>query len=224
MLSMDGRIVAIGLAVTSGLIYIRAFENEFFKDIILVAIPAVIGLFAIKRIPNEWQRYRFRVSLKKEILDMFAKSVKQSFVVHDTAHQQLVKRYSTFEHPINLNTGGIDHDIVFPTDTNEQPLIVLKNEYDEFKKEMKEIKINGETLVSKMRLYFDSKEIGDEFLKMNIQAGKCSQYIRLGFESTNKESFLKNVQAFDEESKILRNLSDKFEDKLARQKIKKILV
>lgn len=221
---MDGRIVAIGLAITSGLIFVRAFENEFFKDIILVAIPAVIGLFAIKRVPNEWQKYRFKVSLKKEILDMFAKSVKKSFVVHDIAHQQLVKRYSTFEHPINLDTGGVDHDVVFPTDTNEQPLIALKNEYDEFKKEMNEVKLNGEILVSKMRLYFDSKKIGDEFFKINIQAAKCSQHIRLGFESTNKESFLKNVRAFDEESKILRNLSDEFEDKLGSQKIKKIIV
>ena len=86
------------------------------------------------------------------------------------------------------------------------------------------LKLNGEILVSKMRLYFDSKKIGDEFFKINIQAGKCSQHIRLGFESTNKESFLKNVRAFDEESKILRNLSDKFEDKLGSQKIRKIVV
>ncbi len=221
---IDSRIVAIGLAITSGLIYVRAFENEFFKDIILVTIPAVVGLFAIKWVPNEWQQYRFKVSLKKEILDMFAKSVKKSLVVHDIAHQQLVKRYSTFEHPINLDTGGVDHDVVFPTDTNEQPLIALKNEYYEFKKEMNEVKLNGEILVSKMRLYFDSKKIGDEFFKINIQAGKCSQHIRLGFESTNKESFLKNVRAFDEESKILRNLSDKFEDKLGSQKIRKIVV
>ena len=221
---MDGRIIAIGLAVTSGLVYTRTFENEFFKDIILIAIPVIIGLFVAKLVPNEWQQYRFKVSLKKEIFDLYVKSVKKSLVVLDTAHIQLTQHYSVSEQSIDPNTGKITHTIVFPTDTNEQPLIALKDEYDEFKKEMKETKLNGETLVSKMGLYFDSKLIAEEFRKMNLQAGKCSQYIRLGFESTDKESFLTNLNAFSNEVEILGGMSDKFENTLAKHKIKKITV
>ena len=53
---MDGRIIAIGLAITFGLIYTRVFENEFFENIIIIAIPSVIGLFTTKWISNSWQR------------------------------------------------------------------------------------------------------------------------------------------------------------------------
>ena len=101
---IDGRIVAIGLAITSGLIYVRAFENEFFKDIILVTIPAVVGLFAIKWVPNEWQQYRFKVSLKKEILDLFESSVKRGFVAQDTISRQLGHHYANSEDPIDSTT------------------------------------------------------------------------------------------------------------------------
>ena len=59
---------------------------------------------------------------------------------------------------------------------------------------------------------------------MNLQAGKCSQYIRLGFESTDKESFLTNLNAFSNEVEILGGMSDKFENTLAKHKIKKITV
>ncbi|MCV0430472.1 hypothetical protein [Nitrosopumilus sp.] len=221
---IDGKIISLALAITSGLVYTRVFENEFFKDIILVAIPAIIGLFAVKRVPNEWQQYRFKVALKKEIIDTFVKSVKKSFVVHDTAHIQLVQHYSVSEQPIDPTTGGVTHNVVFPTEPNEQPMMALKDEYNEFKNELKAIKLNGETLVSKMRLYFDSELVAEEFSKLNIQAGKCSQYIRQGFESKNKESFLMNLNAFSNEVKLWRDLSDKFENTLAKHKIKKISV
>ena len=224
ILRMNGKIIALALAVTSGLVYTRVFENEFFKDIILIAIPVIIGLFAVKYIPNEWQQYRFKVSLKKEIIDTFVKSVKKDFVIQDTAHIQLVQHYSVSEQSIDPNTGGVTHRIVFPTESNEQPLIALKGEYNEFKKEHKEIKLDGETLVSKMRLYFDSELVAEEFLKLNIQAGKCHQCIRQGFESKNKEDFLLSIRTFSKEVKIWRKISDKFEDILAKHKIKKIIV
>ena len=47
---------------------------------------------------------------------------------------------------------------------------------------------------------------------------------KLKKQSKNKEDFLLNINTFSKEVKIWREISDKFEDILAKHKIKKIIV
>ena len=157
-------------------------------------------------------------------MTLFENSVRMGYIHHDTALRQLSEEYKTSEQPIDPKTGLIHATAAFPPELDKQPLAVLKDEFVEYKKNMINVRVNGERLVSKMMLYFKNDVLEKDFGKIRIQSGKCGQYVQQTFESTTPKDFESSHKNSGSELNELEIEMKEFEIKLVNEKIRKISV
>jgi len=223
---VDGRIIAIGLVMTAGLVYTRVFENEFFKDIILISIPTVIGLFVSKYAPSQWQKYRQKISMKRELINLFSESTTslrsyQISLVRDIS-DSLSYHLSTTDKLIEK--GIVQSDMIFP----ENPVDELQNKFHsqflELIHKATEASIKRNLFKINLKLYTDDPKINSALNDLTQNNSLQRMYIKNLIYSQNIEEFIKISNGIRELSEEFTKKSDDFSTILVNMKIKKINV
>lgn len=217
---MDGKIIAIGLAITFGLIYVRVFENEFFKDIIQIAIPSVIGLFTTKWISTSWQRRKETNEIKKKIIDEYTQSFGNEYTMLGEFAGMLYNKY--FDHSIHRETSehGIQFRYNFPTEESKMPSVVYKEEWEEFDKKIWKNTYLKNEFFSNFRLYYEDEKLSADILKVNEMLLLCYQRIDVFVHLKNPEEFQQTQEKIQSELDDILTNSMNIEAKLIKNEIK----
>jgi len=200
--TFDTRIIALGLAIISGLIYTRIFENEFFKDIMLIAIPSILGLLGSKWITNLWQIKKTKIEMKKEVLKNFQKSSKKIFVLMDTFALTVLDHYADYHNLKELpKTGKIEMGISkFPTDEDELPWAKFGSEFKDVKKEIEKTRFDSSRFLSSIRLFYNSEKLEKEFNDIAHQLKYLFYVVERISKSLKAEEILKLAKHYTEKS------------------------
>lgn len=200
--TFDTRIIALVLAVVSGLIYTRIFENEFFKDIMLIAIPSILVLLGSKWITNLWQIKKTKIEMKKEVLKNFQKSSKRIFVLMDTFTLTMLDHYADYHDLKELpKTGKIEIGISkFPKDKDELPWAKFGSEFKEIKKEIEKTRFDSSRFISSIRLFYNSEKLEKEFNDIARQLKYLFYVVERIAKSQKKEEILKLAKHYTKKS------------------------
>ncbi len=217
---MDGRIIAIGLAITFGLIYTRIFENEFFENIIIIAIPSVIGLFTATWASNSWQRRKETNEIKKKIIDEFMQGFENEYSMLGEFTGMLYNKYFDYSDYKETTKNIITFEHNFPTDENKMPSIVYKNEWNEFYKKFWSDVYLKNKFWSDFRLYYEDEKLHKDISKMDDMLLLCYQRIAMFVHSKNEKEFRQTHDEIKSElNKILRDIMS-IERRLIKNDIK----
>jgi len=137
----------------------KFFEADFYKEILLVLIPSMIGLITAKWVSNSWQQRKERNEIRKntitEFTESFAKKYSMVGEFIGLLHNNYIDPALTIQNP----NGTIKFVFKFPVNDAEKPFNKYAKEWELFKKEYWQLVYPSNKFLTSFRFYFDEKEI-----------------------------------------------------------------
>jgi len=219
--NFDTKIVAIGLAAIAGLTYTRVFENEFFKDLILIGIPVLMGSILAPYISRSWQTRSAKIKIKKEILESFAKSAQYQ---KNTMHQFLglfVRTYGNADSDkYNWERGSSSFTLTVPISGDDSPKSKLKNDYEQMNRRYEESKLSDETVfISLIRLYYRDENIIKQYLEIQKKIGYNRNILYELMQDREQGELEKMLKEYNKKIVILNNALKDFSKKIIEKDI-----
>lgn len=221
-IAFDTRIVAIGLAVAAGLVYVRAFENEFFKDIIMIAIPSLIVLFASNWVSNQWQIRKAKIANKKELLNGYVNSIKRPIMLIDMFVYQVQMSYSLPGSLHYKETGAVTRTVDF--DATDTPDKRFKDEFERLNTQLAKIRFESNLFLTSSRLYLRDESLEEEYNLLHNKIGHLRTILYDIMDSKTKDDLIENMKKYRENFKLIKSKIKDFEKKLVLIRIKDVLV
>jgi len=219
--NFDTKIIALGLAIIAGLVYTRVFENEFFKDLILVGIPVIVGSILAPTITRKWQTRSAKIKIKKEILESFAKSAQYQ---KNTLHQFVglfIRTYGKADKDKYDSESGISSfTLTVPLSGDDTPKSKLKNDYEQMNHRYDESKLSDETVfISLIRLYFRDEDIVNQYLEIQKKIGYLRNFLYDLMQDHELGEYQKLAEDYHKEFAVLNNALKDFSKKIVEKDI-----
>lgn len=172
------------------------FDYQFFKDIILVAMPTVAAFFTSKYVANAWQIKNEQISLKRKILSELDESFSQVLYHMKAFEAKIWSEYTVISEATYSEDGKIYNAItVIPPEEKDQPLQKFSKEIKQFRNEHLQLSEKSWKFQSTLSLYFGSGSFAKEYNAISSQ-------IRPATIELEKLFLSKNVKTFEEQHRV----------------------
>lgn len=132
------------------------FDYDFAKQMILVILPVIGGIFTSKWITNSWQARKESMEIKRKILELMDESYHKYYSLIANFGNQIYRAYDDYTTRFDTNGNLLSDKLIFPTNVSDMPLNMFKNEFMIFQKERNEIAYAKNRFGSSLALYFPS--------------------------------------------------------------------
>jgi len=198
---------------------------SFWESILLIIIPIISGALSTYFLSHSWQNYKYKISLKQELLYSFNNSINRIRSLETSIIVNIIEYYSAGQDFENiLDKGEFIISVSFPSEKDKQPKNIFLKEYDELIRHYSDYKINAKLFKSKLRLYTLDDELLTQFKKIENNLLFFRVMIRKTVYSELKPEFIDNYMSCHKTQKNLDELIHNFEQKLVNTQIRKILV
>lgn len=217
----DTRILGIILAITFTLIYVRIFENKFFEQIIIIAIPSILGLFASKWITNSWQIHKDKIKMKEEVILAFTNSAKAVFNIQENFVITLLTRYCTIVDSGKLiDEGEIDYVVNnYSSDAKEHPRQKFSKEYSEVQRDLLKVRYDGSHFLIILKLYYHDETLTNTYLKIQRHLRERWLIVEKLIDSKTSKDFKDFLDQYQKHTDKIRGLIKTFDEKLIVTKL-----
>lgn len=192
--------------------------DEFYLQLILVIIPTVGAFITTKFVAETWQDRKEKYRLQKEILSEIDNSILHYL---DAMYIFAFKiRYEYIYGPGGPHKG--EDFIQFPDDNiAEQPEQKFKKDFEEFDKEISEMRKRTSKFESTLDLYYGDDDLKEEWRNLRDYSIRLNEIFDEVYYSTTKEDYEKNWEEFFDASYELRDKITAFRKKILEKKLKK---
>lgn len=199
------------------------FDYEFFKDIIIVFIPVVAGIFSSKLIVNSWQIRKEQLKLQKEISEALEKSISKSLVVMDNFVRVVNHAYVVYKNDQSVDADGyVKVDIVFTDLEQDLPINKFAAEYKQFHEDYNQINFDTIYFKSILKLYYDKPTVLESEYKKLIQIdGEINHEIEKLIRARNATEYSSYYELINTNLEDLKEKIGEYRVKLLSEKIRK---
>jgi len=196
------------------------FDYDFFKQIIIVIIPIVLGFFVSNRVLHSWQLRKEQFQLKRNILEEFDKTIPYSRSLIFSFYHEVLRYCSSV--PQFSKTKQEKYLIKFDTNKiNSNPISKeFEEKYEEFSRKYREVDLEINRFSSTVMLYFKDESIKKKFSNLLQDDVKLKLSFDKLFYSIGIKEFLKNFDLFEKSYKENSNAIFKFRSVLIDGKLK----
>ena len=196
-----------------------------FLSIILVLIPTVLGAILTPVLAQWLQNRSLKIGRKKELVDSFVESIKQSFLVEDNLLRIIAEHYATVDIKNMLEKSEVEFKFnKFPENEKEFPGAVFRDQIKQAEGQLQSIRINSSYFISKARLYVEDKNFLEKYNEIHRYLGTTWFEIKQLMEVTTKEQFISSIKELQEMRGRTKKLIESFEDYIIKIKIRNISV
>ncbi|MEO9308080.1 MAG: hypothetical protein ABI342_07200 [Nitrososphaera sp.] len=193
---------------------------EYSKDILVVAIPSIMGAFTSKRIVNSWQTNTEKFKLRRQILSDYQKSYIRQYSEMATLGNLIYGNYITELKWNKTEEGKFTTVILFPTNKTEQPFEKFSNKYKEYQAMLKETTKDTWDFYATLQLYHKNLDLEKKLSFLSNQRALCEMSLEILFRTETSEELKMNFQKFSDEFTKYRTHLHDFRNTLIGSKIR----
>jgi len=201
------------------------FDYEFFKEIILVLIPVIIGAMTARIVTNRWQIRNEKSKIKRKILEEFTDSIKKCGELLNVLYLNIGEKYYLTNYVLNENDEvNVTPILNFPKEEDEPPSHYFSSDIKKLKDDLYATASGLSTCLSSLRLYYRNEDLEREFKNLNAFVFAEYKLIIQLIHSKNEQEFIDNNKEFYKWNLIFMNKVEIFEKRLIDEKIHKLII
>ncbi len=217
---MNNRIILLAVAVILALVYTRIFENTFFKEIILVGIPTVIGVYTTKSIYDSWQKRKDAGAIKRRILEEYAQSFGNEYSMLGEFARMIYNKYLDYSVHSDTFKDEIKFKSKFPTDANLLPGVAYKNEWNKFDDKIWKNTYIKKKFLANFELYNKDERLSLDITRMDKMMHLCHQRVAVLVHSKNRDEFERTYNKIQVELDKIQSVNKSIGGQLAKKNFK----
>lgn len=190
-------------------------DYEFGKQITLIFIPIVIGIFTSKWLTSSYQQNKERSDIKRRILSEFTESYAKKYTLIRIFRGFIIEQYTIVKEKNN----ELETEVIFPENT-EKPLTKYNNEWKKFVEDFATISFSSNVFWRSLIYYYNDENLQDKVSKTSDKLYDAYHATRLFCESDTVKDFHSRNDKIDEKLDDASKLLDEVEAILNNKKIK----
>lgn len=194
---------------------------EYVKEILVVAIPAIIGALASKGIVNSWQTNAEKFKLRKQILSDYQKSFVRQHSEMANFVNFIYGNYITELKWDKTKENTAKNIISFPSNKAEQPFEKFSEEYKQYKKIITDGHTDTWNFFATVQLYHEDDDLEIKLEELSKQRSLCEISVEVFIRSNTSDEFKENYTKSITEFAKLRSSLHVFRESLIDSKIRK---
>ena len=162
--------------------------TEIVRDVIIVLIPTLIGVFTSKWITNSWQQRKEETEIKRKILEQMDESYHKSYSLLANFVNHVHRGYDDYTPRYDANGKLLPQQVIFPTNSSDMPFNKFKDDFLKFQKEYDDISYAENRFGSSLALYYPS---------LLNQLGKIDENLDMAFHTAIKLYHCQDKMSFE---------------------------
>lgn len=199
-------------------------ELGFWETLVIVISPIIVGAVSTHFLSRSWQEYQHKITLKRELIDLF----NQSIVVLDDTQisfvSEIVKTFATKSTVEGSAINLVEAEINFPENPKEKLEDVFYPKYIELSQLIKDTDGKRSKLTMLINLYTDNKEILQQITQLTAIIFKHRIEISNLIKSKSIDEFLISLEKINNISDEIKPIAQQTMSSFTELKIKKIPV